>query len=261
MQVVLTIAGSDSGGGAGIQADLKTFSAHQVFGTSVLTAVTAQNTQGVQAVEALSVDLVEAQMRSVLSDFDVAAAKTGMLFSAEIIARVVQVAREFPLPNLVVDPVMVATSGARLLREEAVESLLRLLIPLACVVTPNLAEAEILTGRTICTVDDARAAARALHEATGAKVVVKGGHRLEAATDVFFDGRNFHEYQAPRLKTSAGHGTGCTFSAALAAQLGRGCDLPEAIQRAKEYVYAALLAAPRLGHGHGPLNHNVPARL
>lgn len=261
MQVVLTIAGSDSGGGAGIQADLKTFGAHQVFGTSVLTAVTAQNTQGVQRVEALSVEIIEAQMRSVLSDFEVAAAKTGMLFSAEIIERVVQVAQEFHLPNLVVDPVMVATSGDRLLQEEAVEVLLRRLIPRACVVTPNLAEVEILTGRSIGTLEDARAAARALYEATGTSTVVKGGHRLDEATDVLFDGQTFREYRARLLKTSAGHGTGCTFSAALAAQLGRGCDLPEAIQRAKEYVWAALAAAPTLGHGRRPLNHFVPARL
>jgi hydroxymethylpyrimidine/phosphomethylpyrimidine kinase len=261
MQVVLTIAGSDSGGGAGIQADLKTFCAHRVFGASVLTAVTAQNTRGMQNVEALSVRIVEAQMRSVLSDFDVAVAKTGMLFSAEIVECVARLAREFHLPNLVVDPVMVATSGDRLLQEEAVTAVINVLLPLARVVTPNLPEAEVLTGRPIRTLDDARGAAREIYEATGACAVIKGGHRESNATDVLFDGQDYHEYRAPILKTSAGHGTGCTFSAALAAQLARGCDLPEAVQRAKDYVHAALAAAPRLGHGYGPLNHFVEARL
>ena len=261
MHVVLTIAGSDSGGGAGIQADLKTFCAHRVFGASVLTAITAQNTVGVQGVEALSTEIIEAQMRSVLSDFDVAAAKTGMLFSAEIIACVVRLTQEFGLRNLVVDPVMVATSGDRLLQEDAVAAMLHKLIPAAQVVTPNLAEAEILTGRTIHTPNEAREAARAIFESTGTGAVIKGGHRLEEALDVFFDGHGFHEFRTPVVQTSAGHGTGCTFAAALAAQLARGCELPEAIQRAKDYVYAGLQAAPSLGHGHGPLNHFVPVRL
>ncbi len=252
----LTIAGSDSGGGAGIQADLKTFTAFGVYGMSALTAVTAQNTLGVQAAFELPLDLVEAQIRSVVSDIGVDAAKTGMLSSAPLVTRVSDLVRELRIPNLVADPVMVAKGGHPLLAEDARRVVRERLLPLALVVTPNAHEAEALLGRPVRTIADARAAARELRSAERQWVVVKGGHLDEAeAIDIVFDGKELHELRARRIRTQNTHGTGCTFSAAIAAGLAKGLAPQAAIERAKAYVTRAIESAFPLGSGHGPTNH------
>jgi len=255
----LTIAGSDSGGGAGIQADLKTFGALGVYGMSVLTALTAQNTIGVQAVFELPPQFVAAQMDSVLSDIGADAVKTGMLANAAIIETVAEQLRRYNVPALVVDPVMVAKSGDPLLREDARAALIEHLLPLASVVTPNLHEAMALTGMTLSTLEDMRQAARRIHAMGPAWVVVKGGHLVgsEDAIDVLYDGREFHEYRAPRVNTPNTHGTGCTFASAIAAGLAKGLPVVEAVSQAKDYLTRVLRAsaALHLGHGHGPLHH------
>lgn len=254
--VVLTIAGSDSGGGAGIQADLKTFSALGVFGTSAITAITAQNTLGVDAVEVLSADIVSQQIKSVATDFPIAAAKTGMLANAEIIAAVAAAARAHRITQLVVDTVMVSKSNHRLLASEAEAAMRSILLPLAFIVTPNLPEAEVLTGMKIASLPAMREAAQKLF-ALGAKhVLVKGGHLEDApATDVFFDGKDFTEITAERVETTSTHGTGCTLSAAITAYLARGMSPLEACRNAKIYLTGALRHAVPLGHGHGPVSH------
>jgi hydroxymethylpyrimidine/phosphomethylpyrimidine kinase len=256
--VAMTIAGSDSGGGAGIQADLKTFQALGVYGTSALTAITAQNTVGVRAVHDIPTELIAAQIDAVVDDIGVDAAKTGMLSSAAIIATVAERIRRWGLDRLVVDPVMVAKSGDRLLREDAVQVLIRDLLPLALVVTPNLPEAEVLVGRPVSSVEDIHEAARAILDLGPRAVVVKGGHRAGDATDVLFDGRTFHSFQAERIDTPNTHGTGCTFSAAIAAGLARGSDVLEAVEDAKHYVTEAIRRSVSLGSGHGPVAHDWP---
>ncbi len=250
----LTIAGSDSGGGAGIQADLKTFAALGVYGMSAITAITAQNTQGVRATFDLPIALIEEQITAVLEDIGADAAKTGMLSSSEIIEAVAGCVQKWHL-RLVVDPVMVAKGGALLLRPEAVETLRTKLLPLADVVTPNLPEAEVLTKQRITTLDDMRAAARTIHEFGPQHVVVKGGHRTCEPVDVYFDGTRFTQLRAERVETSHTHGTGCTFSAAITALLARGWSVAEAVTRTKRYVTGAIGHAPGLGHGHGPIDH------
>ncbi len=255
----LTIAGSDSGGGAGIQADLKTFGALGVYGMSVLTALTAQNTQGVQAVFELPPDFVAAQIDSVLGDIGADAVKTGMLANAAIIETVAEKLREYRVERLVVDPVMRAKSGDPLLRLEAQEALIRHLLPLALVVTPNLHEARALVGRDLRTRADMREAARIIHGMGPRWVVVKGGH-LEGdhSVDIVFDGRDFYELDAPRVDTVNTHGTGCTFASAIAAGLAKGLPPLEAIRQAKEYLTAVLQAsrAFKLGQGaYGPMDH------
>lgn len=257
-RVALTIAGSDSGGGAGIQADLKTLSAHGIFGTSALTAVTAQNTRGVQAVHPIPAEMVGAQIESVLNDFDVRATKTGMLADLDIVEMVAARAAAGRLPNLVVDPVMVATSGDRLLEPAAETAYLERLFPHALVITPNLAEAVALLGRPLTTVDDVEAGALEL-ASTGAQwVVVKGGHLdgPEAVDVVVHDGR-VRQLRAQRVPTPNVHGTGCTFAAAVAAQLALGRAPWEALVAAKDYLTRALVAGARwqLGGGPGPVNH------
>jgi hydroxymethylpyrimidine/phosphomethylpyrimidine kinase len=252
---VMTIAGSDSGGGAGIQADLKTFAAMGVYGTSVLTAITAQNTIGVDDVMELPVSLVHSQIDAVLSDIGTDAVKTGMLFSAAIIETVAGKIEEYGLGNLVVDPVMVAKSGDRLLHEEAVEALRSLLLPLAMVVTPNIPEAEVLAGMKIEGLDGARDAAEKLVGMGAKSAVVKGGHLDGPASDVFFDGEKFEVFTAPRVSTTSTHGTGCTFASATAAGLARGLPVREAVSEAKKYVTQTILRAFPMGQGHGPLNH------
>ena len=252
----MTIAGSDSGGGAGIQADLKTFAALGVYGTSVITAITAQNTQGVTAIHEIPVDLIRAQMDAVVSDIGADAVKAGMLSSAEIIETVAEAVRSLGLTTLVVDPVMVAKGGDRLLREDAVEALRTRLLPLATVVTPNGPEAEVLSGITIHTPQEARQAAESIVRMGAKSVVVKGGHLTgKDAVDLFYDGTTFRELSAPRIDTRNTHGTGCTFASAIAAGLARGLTLEEAVTRAKEYVTEAIRANLDVGHGHGPLNH------
>jgi len=251
----LTIAGSDSGGGAGIQADLKTFAALGVYGMSALTAITAQNTLGVQGVYELPADFVGLQIDSVVTDIGVDAVKTGMLSNAEIIAVVAAKVREHALPSLVVDPVMVAKSGDPLLRPEAREALIRLLLPLAVVVTPNLHEARVLTGMDIQTVADMERAAVAIHQMGARHVVVKGGHLSGDSVDVLYDGERFVHFPSPRVETKNTHGTGCTFASAIAAGLAKGLDVVEAVRQAKEYITLALRHSLDLGHGHGPTHH------
>jgi hydroxymethylpyrimidine/phosphomethylpyrimidine kinase len=250
----LTIAGSDSGGGAGIQADLKTFAALGVYGLSALTAITAQNTQGVRAVQELPPELVEAQIDAVLEDIGADAAKTGMLSSSAIIEVVARCVSRWKL-RLVVDPVMVAKGGDALLQPEAIATLSTVLLPLAEVVTPNLFEAEVLTGRRIETLHDMREAAQAIFELGPRHVVVKGGHRAADPVDVYFDGKGFAELRAPRISTRHTHGTGCTFSAAIAAFMARGLPVDAAVTGAKNYITEAIRHAPGLGSGHGPVGH------
>ena len=253
--VVLTIAGSDSGAGAGIQADLKTFAAFQVYGASAVTAVTAQNTLGVTGVEEIKPEMVAAQIDAVVSDLGVDAVKTGMLASSGIIQAVAQRLAAHGLDRVVVDPVMVAKGGERLLKEEAVEALRNDLLPLALVVTPNAGEAEVLAGQPVRSVEEARLAARAIGAMGPRYVVVKGGHFGRDATDVLYDGTGFTELTAPRVPTTSTHGTGCTFASAIAAGLGHGLPVEEAVQQAKEYVSQAIAKAFPIGRGHGPLHH------
>jgi len=256
MPSVLTIAGSDSSAGAGIQADLKTFAALGVYGTCAITAVTAQNTLGVTAVHEVPPEIVAAQVEAVVTDIRPDAVKTGMLAGAAIIEVVAAKVREHGLPNLVVDPVMVAKSGDRLLREDAVAALRELLLPLATVVTPNLPEAEALTGRTIESDDDVRRAAKEIVAMGARSAVVKGGHRESAeAVDLLYDGNAFREYAAPWVETASTHGTGCTFASAIAACLAQGTPLADAVAEAKAYLTEALRRAYPIGGGHGPVNH------
>jgi len=251
----LTIAGSDSGGGAGIQADLKTFTAFGVYGSSVITALTAQNTIGVAAVHSVPPEFVRAQLVAVLSDIGADAAKTGMLCSAATICEVARAVRDFGIDKLVVDPVMLAQSGATLIEAEAIAALNAELVPLALVLTPNVPEAERLTETRIATASDQRIAARALVERGARAVLVKGGH-LEGddAVDVFYDGRIFHELRAARIETRHTHGTGCQLSAAITAQLARGRPLAEAVARAKRFISVAIAGGLDVGQGAGPAN-------
>jgi hydroxymethylpyrimidine/phosphomethylpyrimidine kinase len=259
MKRALTIAGSDSGGGAGIQADLKTFAALGVFGTSAITALTAQNTVGVQGVFEIPPAFVALQIDSVASDIGVDACKTGMLSSAAIIQVVAGKIREHHLTPLVVDPVMVAKSGDHLLRPEARDALIGLLLPLATVVTPNLHEARVLCGFEVDGLDAMRRAARRIREMGAANVVVKGGHLPDTsdAVDVLYDGVDYSEFRAPRLESKNTHGTGCTFASAIAAEMAQGLTVAAAVGAAKDYVYRVMRASVDLhiGHGHGPMNH------
>jgi hydroxymethylpyrimidine/phosphomethylpyrimidine kinase len=251
----LTIAGSDSGAGAGIQADLKTFAALGVYGTSAITAITAQNTLGVTQVLALSPKLVAAQIDAVVEDIGAQALKTGMLANRAIIEIVAKKIAEHRLKNLVVDPVMVATSGDLLIKKSAVASLRSRLIPLAAVVTPNLPEAEELTGMPLRTSEDIEKAARRIVEMGAKSVIIKGGHRKGPAVDLFFDGKDLHALNAPRIRTRNTHGTGCTFSAAIAAYLAKGESLNRAVRLAKGYITAAIRAGFTVGTGHSPVHH------
>ena len=251
----LTIAGSDSGGGAGIQADLKTFSAYRVFGLSVITAVSAQNSVGVQGVENLAPAFVARQLRSVLEDFGVDAAKCGMLSVAPIIEAVAGALAEHPIDKLVVDPVMVAKSGDSLLQPDAVEALIRHILPLALVVTPNLPEAEVLSGITVSNREDMEEAARRIGKLGARHVLVKGGHLKGDAVDILWNGREVTAFQVPRVESSNTHGTGCTFSAAIAAGLAKGRPLGEAVREAKAYVTKAIRDGFALGRGVGQLRH------
>lgn len=253
---VLTIAGSDSGGGAGIQADLKTFQELGVYGMSAITAVTAQNTLGVQGVYSMEPEAVALQIRSVGEDIGVDALKTGMLFSAAIMEAVAGEIRRFGWTRVVVDPVMIAKGGASLLQEEAIRALTTVLLPLTDVVTPNLPEAEKLTGLTIRSDADLKEAARLLAGFGAKHVIVKGGHAAgETAVDWLYDGRHFLALENVRVATSRTHGTGCTFSAALTAGLAEGLTVEEAARRAKSFIQAAIEDGIGIGEGHGPTNH------
>jgi hydroxymethylpyrimidine/phosphomethylpyrimidine kinase len=253
--VALTIAGSDSGAGAGIQADLKTFAALEVYGVSAITAVTAQNTLGVIGAQELEPAMVAAQIDAVAVDLGVDAVKTGMLSSAPIIEVVAERLKALGLTRLVVDPVIAASSGERLLRADALDALRRMLLPLALVVTPNAAEAEALSGLRVRSLEEARTAAQAIAALGPRYVVVTGGHFGEEATDVLYDGTRFTTLSAQRIPTRSTHGTGCTYSSAITAGLSHGKPVDEAVHMAKEYVHGAIAAGFSLGAGHGPLNH------
>jgi hydroxymethylpyrimidine/phosphomethylpyrimidine kinase len=251
----MTIAGSDSGGGAGIQADLKTFAALGVYGTSALTAITAQNTIGVTGVHEIPTDIIAAQIEAIITDIGADAVKTGMLSSSAIVEVVAQELKRHRVEALVIDPVMVAKSGDPLLQQEAVEALRAKLVPLAAVVTPNIPEAEVLTGLKITSLDDMRLAAEKIIEMDARGVVVKGGHLAGPATDLFYDGSRFQEFTAPRIDTKNTHGTGCTFASAIAAGLARRLSVIDSVAQAKEYVTEAIRRSFPIGQGHGPLTH------
>ena len=258
--IALTIAGSDSGGGAGIQADLKTFHAFGVFGTSALTAVTVQNTLGVSGVHPIPVGVVRAQIAAVAEDLPPAACKTGMLATAELVRAVAESIREHRLPNFVLDPVMVATSGDPLLASDAVRTIAEELLPLATLVTPNLPEASILVGEPVEDEAGMRRAAEALVGMGASAALIKGGHLGGGeVADVLWDGREWRVWRRPRIETRHTHGTGCTLSAAVAAGLAHGRPLARAVEDALDYVARAIAAAPGLGAGYGPLNHFVAA--
>lgn len=252
----LTIAGSDSGGGAGIQADLKTFHQLGVYGMSVLTALTAQNTLGVHGVMPVSPEFVGQQIDAVLSDIGTDAVKTGMLFDSNIIEMVAKKIKQYEINNYVLDPVMIAKGGAPLLLEEAVCAIKKHLIPLAMVITPNLPEAEQLTGMKIETMEQMKKAAEILREMGARAVVIKGGHASgDMAIDIFFDGKEYKELKAKRFETEQTHGTGCTFAAAITAGLAKGKSVVEAVEEAKKFITAAISHPLGIGHGHGPTNH------
>lgn len=259
--VALTIAGSDSGGGAGVQADLKTFAAHEVFGTSAITALTAQNTVGVVGVHAVPAAFVVAQAEAVLEDLPVAAVKTGMLATAEIVGAVAELAAAGRLPRLVVDPVMVASSGDRLLEPDAEQLYRDALLAHALVTTPNVHEAGVLLGGQITTLAEQHEVARALGKLGPRVVVVKGGHAVHGteheAVDVVWDGARTYELRTARVPSGNNHGTGCTFASAVSAGLARGLPVPAALETAKAYVSRAIAGAAdwELGRGHGPLDH------
>ncbi|MCR8940186.1 bifunctional hydroxymethylpyrimidine kinase/phosphomethylpyrimidine kinase [Brevibacillus laterosporus] len=260
--IAMTIAGSDSGGGAGIQADLKTFHQRGVYGTSALTAITAQNTQGVHGVHVMTPEFVADQIRVVLDDLPAEAIKTGMLANAPIIEAVAEQLRKHHETKLVIDPVMIAKGGAKLLQDEAVQALLTHLLPQAYVITPNLPEAEVLVERTIETLFDMKEAAKHLHDYGVAHVIMKGGHMLDhRLTDILFDGQHFHEIEHERIPTRHTHGTGCTFSACLTAELAKGADAVTAFHTAQQFIVTAIQTAPNLGSGHGPTNHWVQLPL
>jgi hydroxymethylpyrimidine/phosphomethylpyrimidine kinase len=265
MRIALTIAGSDSSGGAGIQADLKTFAAFGLYGASAITAVTAQNTLGIEAVLPLAADLVTAQIEAVAGDLAIHATKVGMLANAAIVEAVAAAIAELDLPLVVVDPVLVSSSGERLLDEDGVRALRGELLPRARVVTPNIPEAEALSGRRIGSPEEARNAARRIQEMGPAAVIITGGHFLptnaerrtsnDTVVDLVFDGHDFHECRVTRVESRYTHGTGCTFAAAVAAGLALGWELPEAAARAQRYVAGAIAHAPGIGRGRGPLDH------
>lgn len=262
MKKALTIAGSDSGGGAGIQADLKTFMAFGVHGMSAITALTAQNTVGVQGIFPIPPEFVREQIASVMTDIGTDAAKTGMLSNAGIVRTVAEAVRTFRIPNLVVDPVMIAKSGDPLLAEEARQAIREELLPLATVITPNIFEAEALLSRRIEDLDGMKEAARDLKTIGCRWVVVKGGHlKIESqAIDVLYDGKEFLLLKSPWWESRNTHGTGCTFASAVAAGLAKGLAPPAAVQRAKEYITEAIKGGLPIGSGHGPTNHLTGVR-
>jgi len=255
----LTIAGSDSGGGAGIQADLKTFQAFNVFGMSAVTSVTAQNTLEVRSIHDIPPNIVGDQIDMIMEDIGIDAAKTGMVSNKKIIEIIVDRVKRYKIEKLVVDPVMIAKSGARLLRKDAEKALIEKLLPAAFLVTPNVFEAEIISGISIKNIEDAKKSARLIQKKGAKNVLLKGGHLSgENAIDILFDGKDFIYYEAERIDTENTHGTGCTFSAAITAGLSKGMTVYNAIKIAKDYITRAIKNAPtNIGKGHGPLYHNI----
>jgi hydroxymethylpyrimidine/phosphomethylpyrimidine kinase len=252
---LLTIAGSDSSGGAGIQADLKTFSAHGVFGMSVITAVTAQNTQGVFAVQEITPEVIAAQLDAIFDDIKVDAVKIGMVSNVATIEVIARKLRQYDARNIVVDPVMISKSGYHLLHCEAEQALLHSLLPLADLVTPNIPEAEVLTGCKIESLAEMEQAAKQIYAKGAKQVLVKGGHLSDDATDILYDGQNFLHLTARRIATKNTHGTGCTLSSAIAANIALGFSVTEAVQKAKDYVTLAIEHSLNIGKGNGPTHH------
>jgi len=253
VKTALTIAGSDPSGGAGIQADLKTFSRLRVYGMSVITALTAQNTTGVESIMEIPPEFVARQLNAVLTDIQVDAAKTGMLLTVGIVEVVAQIVRQYHIRNLVIDPVIASTSGASLLTQDAIGTFCRTLLPLARVITPNIDEARILTGKTMTTAGDMEEAALQIHGMGPRSVLIKGGHMAgDEVTDILFDGTDFSHFQSGRIHSRNTHGTGCVLSAAITAELAAGKGIKEAVQAAREFVVAAIRHGLRIGHGAGP---------
>lgn len=255
MRKALTIAGSDSSGGAGIQADIKTMITNGVYAMSVITALTAQNTTGVRSIEEASPKFVADQLDSVFEDIFPDAVKTGMLSSTEIIEVIGKKLREYGAKNIVIDPVMVATSGAKLIADEAIEALKTELFPLATVITPNIFEAEIISGLKIKDAKDMEVAAKEIYDKYGCSVLLKGGHSINDANDLLYTDKKIHWFKGERIDNPNTHGTGCTLSSAIASNLAKGKDLVKSVETAKEYISNALRDGLDLGHGSGPLNH------
>ena len=255
MHTALTIAGSDSSGGAGMQADLKTMLANGVFGESVITALTAQNTMGVDAVMNVPADFIEAQMKAVFTDIFPDAVKIGMVSEKGLICVIAEKLEQYKAKNIVVDPVMVATSGARLISEDATDTLKQKLFPLATVLTPNIPEAEVLTGMKIKSAEDMIRAAEQISKEYDCAVLCKGGHQIHTANDLLFADGTYHWFDGKRIDNPNTHGTGCTLSSAIASNLAKGYDLQMAVERAKEYISGALAAMLDLGSGSGPMDH------
>lgn len=255
MKKVLTIAGSDSSGGAGIQADLKTFSAHGVFGMSVIAAVTAQNTKEVIDVQNISPDIIGKQIDAIFDDIEVDAVKIGMISEIECINVVSEKLRKYKPRNVVLDPVMVSKSGYSLMNPNSVETLIKELIPIVSVVTPNIPEAEIIANIKIETISDMEKAAKIIYNMGPKNVLIKGGHLTGDATDVLYDGKNFVYLKNERINTKNTHGTGCTLSSSIASNLALGMNIKEAVENAKKYITTAIEHSLSIGHGSGPTNH------
>ena len=255
MKTALTIAGSDSSGGAGIQADIKTMTANGVYAMSAITALTAQNTMGVTGIMDVSPEFLGKELDSVFTDIYPDAVKIGMVSSSELIEVIAEKLREYKAVNVVLDPVMVATSGARLISEDAVETLVRELMPLADIVTPNIPETEVLTGMKISTPEDMERAAREVSERYGCGVLCKGGHRVNDANDLLWSEGTGRWYRGERIENPNTHGTGCTLSSAIASNLAKGYSIGESVERAKRYISGALGAMLDLGKGSGPMDH------
>ena len=255
MKTALTIAGSDSSGGAGIQADIKTMTANGVYAMSAITALTAQNTTGVYGIMEVTPEFLANQLDCIFTDIRPDAVKTGMVSSSALIEVIAQKLTQYKAENLVIDPVMVATSGAKLISDEAIETLKGKLLGLATLITPNIPEAQVLSGMDIRTAEDMERAAKAIYEAYGCAVLCKGGHQLNDANDLLYSKEGARWYQGRRIANPNTHGTGCTLSSAIASNLAKGCSLDEAVERAKAYISGALAAMLDLGKGSGPMNH------
>jgi hydroxymethylpyrimidine/phosphomethylpyrimidine kinase len=255
MRTALTIAGSDSSGGAGIQADIKTMTANGVYAMSAITALTAQNTTGVTDIMEVTPEFLKAQLDCIFTDIRPDAVKTGMVSASALIEVIAERLRFYGAENLVVDPVMVATSGARLISEDAIGTLKKELLPLAKVITPNIPEAEVLSGRTVASEKDMEAAAKEIYEKYGCGVLCKGGHSINDANDLLYDGKEMIWFKGKRINNPNTHGTGCTLSSAIASGLAKGYDLPTAVRSAKNYISCALAAMLDLGKGSGPMKH------
>lgn len=255
MKKVLTIAGSDSSGGAGIQADLKTFSAHGIFGMSVITAVTAQNTQGVFAVQDIDPEVIVKQIEAIFDDIEVDGVKIGMVSQVPTIEVIVEQVQRYGAKNIVVDPVMVSKSGYHLLNQDAERILIEKLLPLADLVTPNIPEAEVITNRSIRTLKEMEEAALMIHQMGARNVLLKGGHLEDSSTDILYNGEEYTYFSAPRIQTKNTHGTGCTLSSAITSNLALGYDIVQAVKAAKEYITIAIQHSLAIGKGVGPTHH------